>query len=32
MKRLTFFAAALKASLCGISGLAALMRCISSLE
>lgn len=28
---LTFFAAALKASLCGISGWAALMRWISSL-
>lgn len=28
---LTFLAAALKASRCGISGLALLMRCISSL-
>lgn len=29
---LTFFAAALKASLCGISGFAALIRWISSLQ
>lgn len=30
--QLTFFAAVLKASRCGISGLADLMRCISSLS